>query len=355
MKNFRNIKNIKKILVIRTDRVGDFLLNIPVIKTLRQNFSQSYLAVMVNSKVSEIIEKDPCIDEIIVYNGNIQHRGFCRTVRFIKRLREKKFDLAIILNPTKKFNLITFLAGISHRVGYNRKWGFLLTRKIKDRKFLGERHEVDYNLDLVRLLGINPENKEISITLTKEDENFVKNLLDTSGIKKEDALIALHPWTTNPAKKWPLGNFLEVGRRLTSELNAKIAVIGGKEERREAESFCQREKKFINFSNQFNWRQLAAFLKRCYLLISNDSGPVHIASAVKTPCVVIFGRNIPAVGPKRWGPLGDGHIVLHKDPGCNPCLDRKCSYNFKCLTAITPEEVFKATETQLKKFQNLES
>ena len=111
----------------------------------------------------------------------------------------------------------------------------------------------------------------------------------------------------------------------------------------------------INLSGKLTLKQLAAFFQRCALLISNDSGPVHIAAAVNTPCVVIFGRNIPGVGPKRWGPWGQGHTVLHKDPGCNPCLDRDCPYSFKCLTSITPEEVLTAVEQRLARSSKLEA
>ncbi len=344
----KKLENIHKILVIRTDRVGDFLLSIPVIKSLRKSFPQSFIAVMTKPEISEIIEKDPCIDEILLYNEDAQQKGFRHTTRFIKQIRERKFDLAIILNPAKEFNLITFFAGIPQRIGYDRKWGFLLTDKIKDRKFLGEKHELEYNLDLLRSLNINLQDKEISINITKEDEDFVNKLLDGSGFKKGEILIALHPWTANPAKQWPQSNFLEVGKRFSSRLNTRIAIIGGKDEREESEVFCRRGENFINFSGKFSWRQLAVFLKQCHLLISNDSGPVHIAAAVDTPCVVIFGRNIPGVGPKRWSPWGEGHIIFHKDPGCNPCLDRKCPHSFKCLTSITPEEVFKAAEKKLK-------
>ncbi len=162
---------IKNILVIRSDRFGEFLLNIPALRALKELYPQAKLTLAVNSAVYELAGAVECVDEVVVWDkvkGN---------------LRKYKFGLCVVLNPTKEAHVACFFAGIPVRVGYDRKWGILLTRKLKDTKHLGDRHEVDCNLELVGLIGARTRNKSISI---KVDESLFPGLL---GWK----IIAIHP------------------------------------------------------------------------------------------------------------------------------------------------------------------
>ena len=135
------MKLIKNILIIRNDRFGEFLLNISAMRALKETYSQARLTLAVSSAVSELAGLVECVDEVVVWDE-------------VKRnLRKHQFDLCVVLNPTKEANWAVFWAGIPVRVGYDRKWGFLLTHKIKDTKHFGNRHEVDCNLELVGLVG----------------------------------------------------------------------------------------------------------------------------------------------------------------------------------------------------------
>ncbi len=340
---------IHRILVIRTDRMGDALLNIPAIRALKGSFN-SFIVALVNPDVKELLEGSPEIDQILPFQEEKWNKSIFTKLRLLLQIRKMRFDLAVILNPTKRFHILTYLAGIPRRLGYARKWGFLLTHKIEDRKFLGQKHEVEYNLDLVRSIGAGTEDKRISIKVEQEDAQFAEGLLLKYAIKAQDLIIAIHPHSSNPAKCWPKENFAHLIDELSLRFSAKVVIIGTAQDRSSVIKLISLTKyPPINFSGKLTLKQLAAFFKRCTLLISNDSGPVHIACAVNTATAVVFGRNIPGVSPIRWGPWGNGHIIFHRDPGCNPCLDRDCPYNFKCLTSITPEEVIKAVEKQLKK------
>ena len=329
--------------------LGEALLSIPAIRALKQS-SNAFILALVNPVVKELLAGTPEIDQILVFDEKEWNKNIFARLRFLSQIRKMRFDLAVILNPSKRFHILSYLAGIPRRLGYNRKWGFLLTDRIEDKKFQGQKHEVEYNLDLARAIGTNTEDKHISIKVERENEQFVENLLPKYGIKENDLIIAIHPHSSNPAKTWPKGNFASVADELYSKFSAKVVIIGGAQERKAVIKLISLAKyPPINLSGKLTLKQLAAFLKRCNLLISNDSGPVHIAAAMGRPTVVIFGRNIPGVGPKRWGPWGNGHIVLYKDSGCNPCLDRDCPHNFKCLTSISPEEVLQAVDRQLKR------
>lgn len=340
-------EKIHKILVIRTDRMGDVLPNIPAIRALKQSFNSSIVAV-VNPEVERLLRGNSEIDQILTFDEDKWNKSIFTKLKLYWQIRKMKFDLAVILNPAKRFHVLAYLAGIPRRLGYDRKWGFLLTDKIEDKKFQGQKHEVEYNLDLVRAIGADTEDKHISIKVEKEDTQFVEDLLLKYGVKDKNLVIAIHPHSSNPAKSWPKENFACVADELYARFSAKVAIIGGAEERNSAiKLISQAKHHLINLTGKLTLKQLAAFFQRCTLLISNDSGPVHIAAAMNTPCAVIFGRNIPGVGPGRWSPWGSAHTVLHKDPGCNPCLDRDCPYNFKCLSSISPKEVLATAEKQI--------
>jgi heptosyltransferase-2 len=333
--------HFKKILVMRTDRLGDCLLNFPAIRALKETFKGKIFALVKND-LQDIVEKTPFIDAVIAYPENDNLAGIFRLSR---RLSKEKFDLAVALNPDKKLHLLAFLAGIPKKLGYSRKWDFLLTDKIEDKKWQGQKHEIEYNLDLVRKIGADTQDKSLFFPVEKDDQDFIEALLKRLGVNKDEFLIAVQSQSSNPAKCWPASHFAKLCDSLADQDKANICFIGIESEKKNIDQIiAQMKNRAHNLCGYFNLTQLGAFLAKCRLLITNDSGPMHIASALKVPCLAIFGRNIPGVGPKRWGPWGNRHIVLHKDSGCRVCLDKNCPHDFKCLSMIKPEEVLRSAE-----------
>ncbi len=320
---------IKKILIIRSDRFGEFILNTPAIKAVKNKFPAASIALMVSPVVKEIVEGWPIIDEILVYpKGRLQG-----ILSLVSEFRKRKFDLAIALNPKKEFHIATFLAGIPVRVGYNRKFGLLLSHKIQDKKHLGQKHEVEYNLELLKAIGINCQDKSLFVSFDREDEKVVNFVLGERGVSDTDNIIVVHPWTSDSVKQWPLDNFAKLVKSLLKEISLKVIIIGSKEEVGQSEEFCKDKIGLINLTGKLTLRQLAAFLRRCKLLVSNDSGPVHIAAAVGTPVVALFRSDLPGKSAKRWGPWGQGHIVIEKSN----------------LYDITVDEVFDKVKEVLKR------
>ncbi|MCK4859918.1 MAG: lipopolysaccharide heptosyltransferase II [Candidatus Omnitrophica bacterium] len=337
-----NKKDIKKILVFRTDRIGDVLLSIPAIRALYQSFQHPSISVITQSSYACLLEGNPEIDRIISYDK--KNDGFEQTLRLIKNLKKEEFNLAVVLNPKKRSNIIAFLAGIPYRLGYQQKWGFLLNYRIKDEKYKGEKHEVDYNLDLVRTIGADTNDKSFSIK-TNQEEDTVDFLLKNSKIKDNDSLIAIHPGSSCHSKRWPIERFAQVGRKLAITGGEKIVIVGDKQEEELGKTMEKlMQIPVLNLTAKLSLKQLAALFKRCSLLISTDSGPVHIAAAVGLRCVVIFGRNLAGLSPRRWGPRLKNSVVLHNPPNCYPCLAHNCQNNLECLQRITVEDVLKAVE-----------
>ena len=340
----------RRILIIRTDRIGDVLLSTPVIKAVREVYPNSHIAVMVRPYAEEIVDGNPYLDEVILYDKNGKHKGWFATLKFANELREKRFDLALILHPTNRSNLIPFLAGIPERVGYNKKLGVFLTKKIKDLKHLGEKHEIDYNLDVLRAVGIEVKERQLYMPVKDEHERVIDRFFVLNDLNEGQGIIAFHPGASCPSKRWSAYRFGRVADELIERYKFKVVIIGGPSD---AETVKQMHMAMLHtpivLSEKHSLGEVAALLKRCKIFISNDSGPVHIAVAVGTPVIAIFGRSDPGLSPKRWAPTGLNDIVIHKDVGCRECFAHNCEINFKCLEAITIEDALKTAETLLKK------
>ncbi len=342
-------KQYHRILIVRTDRIGDVLLSTPVIYALRHKYPQAYISIMVAPYAKDIVDGNPYLDEVIVYDKEAKHKSVFRSLKFANRLKKKKFDLAVILHPTNRVHLLTFLAGIPERLGYNRKLGFLLTRRREHTKQEGQKHEAEYNLDLLGDLGITGSARDLFMPIRDESEQWVEDLFAKEGIKDTDKILAINPGASCPSKVWPAKRFAQVAGELARRYNFKILILAGPKDMHLADTIAQEIKgKSINLSGKTSVSQLASILKRCALFISNDSGPVHIASALGTPVISIFGRNQPGLSPKRWGPQGSRDKYLHKEAGCIQCLAHNCIKEFACLKAISVEDVLAAAESVLK-------
>ena len=341
--------NFKRILIVRTDRIGDVILSTPVIKALRDNYPHAYIAMMVSPYAKDIVEGNPYLDQVIIYDKEGKHKSWPRSIKFSQRLKKKKFDLAVILHPINRVHLIIFFAGIPRRIGYNKKIGFLLTDKIKHTKQLGQKHELEYNLDLIRHLGIEAEDKNLFMPIRLESEKWADALFKQEGIKEKDLLLTIHPGASCPSKIWPNDRFAEVADKLIEKYGFKALIVAGPKDIALAKSLIKHmHHAAIDLSGKTSVSQLASLLKRSRLFISNDSGPVHIASAVGVPVVSIFGRTQKGLSPKRWGPVGIKNKVLHKEVGCIECLAHNCIKEFACLKAITVDDCLKAADLIMK-------
>lgn len=342
----------KKILIVRTDKIGDVVLSTATISATRKAFPNSYIVVMVAPHSEEIVRLNPYLDEVIIYDKDFTHRRIFSTLRFIKNLKGKRFDLALILHSTKRVNLICFLAGIPERIGYARgKFDFCLTKRLEYTKRLGEKHEIEYTLDVLRAVGVNVDKAfEVFVPVEKEAEEKINKVLELNGVFSGDRLIGIHPGASCISKRWPLENFAKLADRLIERFKTKIVVISGPAQV-EVGKGMQRSMRYsaISMCGKTNISELAALLKRCNLFISNDSGPVHIACGVGTPVISIFGRNEKGLSPIRWKPVGKDDVFLHRDVGCIECLAHNCNKDFLCLKAISVDEVFEAAEKILVK------
>ena len=336
-------KNLK-ILIIRLDRMGDVVLSLPAVQAVRNRFPNAVISMMVRPYTRELVDGHPAIDEVITYayGKNGRHRSIIGNLRFLREMIKRHFDIAFILHPSNRSMNVPFFTGIPYRVGFKSKWPFLLTQSVMDRRHEGLKHESEYALDIIRAFGINQTADLLPhLTIYPYEEAQVLKLLEAESCGPDDEIIAFHPGASCISKKWPLERFAELGKKILQGTSYRLAIIGGAEEKASGD-FLKKElgDDVMNLAGKLNLKILAAVLKRCRLLVSNDSGPVHVAAAVGTRTLTIFGRNQAGLSSVRWRALGEGHVVIQKDVGCVVCLAHRCSIGFECLKAVEVDEVY---------------
>ncbi len=335
----------RNIVIMRTDRIGEVLLSTVAVDALRRAFPGARISFVTSEYSRPVVEGRDDIDEVVTVDTMTRGGTLVRAVRLASTLKEKKFDAAIVLNPHKVLHMAAFLAGIGVRLGYDRKWGCLLNRKMRDLRSEGRKHEIEYTMDLLRLLGVEGEAFGPRLPVDEAARERVREFLSRRGIAPDTRVIVVHPGSSNPAKIWPSGRYALLIRRIRMELGFLVCVLGVKEERSLANRIVQEAgADVLNLAGEFDLKEVSALLERACLFIGNDTGPMHMAAALGVPVVAIFSRNIPGVSPARWRPWGEGHVVFHETPGCEPCHDTGCPYEYKCMQAVAVDDVFKAAQ-----------
>ncbi|MBF0593678.1 MAG: glycosyltransferase family 9 protein [Candidatus Omnitrophica bacterium] len=326
-------KNFRNILVVRTDRMGDLILTIPAIRAIKSKYPCARLTVWVSETTRDLIDGLPFIDEVIVQDV---HRGWIGYMLLVFTLFRARFDLAIVFHTKQKTNLACFLAGIPVRLGYlNKKYGFFLTHPVKDERHLGKKHELDYCLDLLRMIGVEKAEPRLEVAVNAAVDAWAEAFV--AQLPGKGPLVALHPDASCVTRHWPIESFALLSRRLSQERGVRVVIVGGSS----TGTFAARIPG-IDLTGKFTLAQFGAVLKRCALLISNDSGPVHIAAAVGIPVISLFLRCQPGLNPERWRPLSDKAVLLVNKPGEEIVIDSESRVLSGRFDSITPDEVFSA-------------
>lgn len=362
--DIRENRRIKKILIIKLCCVGDILFTTPALRALRRGFPEAHLAYLVGSWSKEIIEDNPNLDEIIIYDApahaSSRWRAFIRTLSCLRKLRQKKFDLAVIFHRTSFSGLFALLAGIPKRIGFDYGGlGRLLTRKVV---FDASKHEVDRYLDVVTSLGIESAGRTTEMKVMAKEENYVSNLLQTHGVKTVDRVVAIlagggkNPGASMPIKRWQAEKFARLADTIIEKYKVKVIFLGGPGDEEVVKKVVSGMKnESINLVGKTNFKQLAAILTHCQLFIGGDSGPLHIAAAVGTPTIGIFGPS----DPRLVAPKGENHLVIWKHVSCSPCYQPetvRTNFDFsicprgipECMEKIMVEDILAAVREQME-------
>ena len=327
----------KRILAVRTDRIGDCVLITPALALLRQHYPDAHIAVLVSPYTADIFKGNPAVNQIITLKPLLE---------LTRELRALKFDTAIMFFVDKRSMLPVSLAGIPHRIGPGSKiWSALLNKIIFQRRSKNSGHEADFNTALLEPLGIRPQKEPCHIYLSQEEKDLAAKRLEREhGIKPEDRLVILHPGSRGSAKNWPSRRYAELAALISNENpKLKLLLTGAPEEAPLLEEISALSGKGLSFTREkLSLRELIGVISRASLLTTNSTGPLHLAVALGVPTVSFFP---PLKGclPQRWGPYGTGNTVLQPElPVCARCSE-KCRY-FNCMDSITPTQALDAAK-----------
>jgi heptosyltransferase-2 len=345
-----NSSNIKRIIVRGTNWVGDAMMTLPALRELRRLFPEAHITLATRPWAKGLFKDAEFVDELQIHDG----RGLRSFLRQVRVWRQGRFDLAVLLTNSFESALVAALARIPVRVGYAAdSRARLLTHPIDLPEWRSSKHEVFYYLKIIAgiewiftrqqsFLDVQP-NASLEVSDARQDE--ARYLLQRQGVTEDRPVIALCPGSINSrAKRWPAESYALLADRCVDTLNAQILLVGSKDELEVSRQVANRmHNKPIVLTGQTDISEVVAVLSIADLLVTNDTGPAHIAAALGRPTLVIFGPTNPLT-TRPFSPFAE---IIRHPPDCAPCMLRDCPIDHRCMTAITPDEVFSHAQALL--------
>ncbi|MFC1644218.1 glycosyltransferase family 9 protein, partial [Candidatus Omnitrophota bacterium] len=319
--------SVRNILIFKISSLGDIILSAPSIRAIRKRFPGANIKVLVDVRFREVLDDCPYINEVITcdFKNRDKNTGF---LKLAGRLRSEDFDISIDFQNNRRSHLLAFLSAVPERYGFdNGKLSFLLNRKISPPK--KPMAPVKHQMCVLGLLGITNLEECLELWPGKDSEAWAENFLKDNWLKKDQKLVALsisasRRWKT---KNWGMSAMLELADMLAAKKSVRVVLLGADADRPDAAQFINKTNaKPIDAVGKTNIAQLVSLIKRCSALVTGDSAPMHVASAMGTPFVAIFGPTDPA---RHLGPAGN-YKVLNKRIKCSPCYKPTCLRRSRC-------------------------
>jgi lipopolysaccharide heptosyltransferase III len=338
------VQKFHRFLIVRTDRIGDVILTLPMASVIRKNIPHAFITMLIQKYTKELVESDRNVNEIISYDQEGTGAPF---FDLIENIRLGNYDVVFHTHPRFRLALITWLAGIPVRVGTGYRWySFLFNRKVFEHRKDARFHELIYNVHLIEALGYTVKGIDVSpaIEVMPETEKRVMEYMENLGLSKDKKTVILHPGSGKSARDWSPKSFGLLGKKLSEIEGVQIIVTGSKNEKALIElvrSFIGRQA--FALPDQLSISELAAFIKNSSLFVANSTGPIHIAAAVGTP-LIGFYPHITSLSANRWGPWTDKKIIFSpngKPLNCKKCI-RKKTATCECMDTISVDQVYTA-------------
>lgn len=326
-----------KILVIKLRAIGDVVLSTAVLPNLKAAFPNAKIHFLTEKPSAPVVENNPYVDRVLVLPPRNISRSRIKynlsSIRFLRQIQRQQYDMVFDLFGNPRSALITWLSRSPVRVGYRFRARILAyNRRVQPR---GDRiHEVEFNLDALRMLGIPIVTTRPMVFSGAKDAGRIDTWIRRK-FASSDFLAAIHPWGSWEAKRWPLACFAELATRLIRSLKVRVIVLWGPGEKAYAEKVCSLSEENLTLAPPTTLKELGALLARCGLLVANDSGPMHIAAAAGVPSVGLFGPT----NPKLQGPYGpSGLAIYRKDLSCIGCNRLQCM-DGACMKDLSVDQV----------------
>ncbi len=337
----------KRILIVQTAFIGDVILTLPLLQEVKTHFPDAEVDFIAIPSSKNILENNPLIDNLYIYDKRQRDKGIAPYLRLIKRLRGRRYDLALVPHRSIRSAGLVYAAKIPRRIGFDKSSGRFLFNTLLP--YPRNVHEINRNLRLLTPLGIDAEKKVFpEMHFSREDETAVQHWLAEKKLGGDQKCIAFAPGSVWATKRWLPEHFAGLAERLTKK-GFHIILIGSAQDRETTAKIAADNSHVHDAAGQFTLRQSALLIKQCRALVTNDSSPLHLAVSVRTPVIAIFGATIPAFG---FYPYGENDRVVEIDGlSCRPCGihgGNSCPIKtFDCMVKITPERIEKELEAQL--------
>ena len=340
-------ESIKRILVRGPNWLGDAVMCEPALRGLRRLFPDAQIALLVKPAVADLFAGHPVLTRVVTYDIKGRHAGLSGKWALAGQLRRQGFDLAVLFQNAFEAAFLTFLAGVPRRYGYATDGRSLLLSDpvaAPDRRTVV--HQVRYYWDLLKPLGLTGDPTAPKLVVFPEEEQAMAGRFAQGGLTATDVVVGINPGSTyGGAKRWLPERFAEVTERLcrtireSREQQVSVVIFGAKGEERLGQEIAARlSSRSLVLSGATTIRELMAAVKRCAMLLTNDTGPMHIASAFQVPVVAIFG-------PTDWrttSPFESAHAIVRQPVDCAPCQLRECPIDHRCMTRVSVEQVYEA-------------
>jgi heptosyltransferase II len=337
---------VEHILVRGPNWLGDAVMCEPALGGLKRLFPQASISLLVKPSVAGLFELHPSVGRVILYEDKGRHGGLSGKWRLAGELRRLGFDLAVLFQNAFEAALLASLAGIPRRYGYATDGRtMLLSEPVAKPDRRSPVHQVQYYWDMLKPLGLSGGPTHPQLFLSPDEERAMDDRFKQTGITTEDVVIGLNPGSTyGRAKRWLPDRFADTAERLCRRIHesgrrASVVLLGARGEEPLAREIASRLTVPVAvLSGATTIRELMAAIRRCGLLLTNDTGPMHVAAAFRVPVVAIFG-------PTDWrttSPFGDQHALVRHPVDCAPCMLRECPIDHRCMTGVTVENVYAA-------------
>ena len=330
-----------RILIRGANWVGDAIMTTPVVRAVRKNFPEAEISILVKPWVAPVFHNNPFVDNALIYDDKGRHKKGWGTIRLAKDLRQYNFDLTVLMQNAFEAALITFLAGIPERLGYDTDArALLLNRCIKLDPKLKRIHLIDYYRGILKGGGLCDDGGTLDLFISDSEKQKAKKTLQDNGIDLLKPVIAINPGATGgTAKRWFPNRFAELSAKLAEHFGVKVMIFGGPGDNLLGEQIAGLSGNVcVNLAGKTNLAQAFALIERCSLFITNDSGLMHAAAALGINQVAIIGSTNHITTP----PSNTNSRIVRVPVHCSPCMKPECRYeHHQCMDKICVDMVFK--------------
>jgi len=345
---------------------------------VRKHFPEAYIVMLVGKRAADVIAENPHLDEVITLDRKASNKNLGETRRVVAELRRRKFDLTIDFQRKFRTSLLAYLSGAKYRVGYHQPCGALCTVRVPDNV---NKHAIDRNFDLLEAIGVHTDDREMELFLSDSDREYAEKILADSGIDSGGLKVGLFPGAGWKHREWLPERFAAIGDLAYKSFGAQTLIFGGPNEGDLVDKVAGCMTSIpIKLAGNLKIRQLAALIEKCDVFVTNDTGPMHISVAMKTPTVALFGpgnhikfqpifgwesRRKPqgaclwsgrqvglyrGFSERKRATIGKAHTTIRHDVPCSPCkqFTNKCKDNI-CMKLITVDEVWEPVRRKLER------